>query len=284
MLSDFAARKEAKIERFRELAEKNHNLSDQTLNQARHMADIIPFGQPILIGHHSEKRDRNYRDRIWSKFEKAAEIEEKAKYYERRVQAAEAGKLAISSDDPDAIALLKEKLEGRIKAQEVMRGANKIIKSKKPADQKKTEIISLGVPSELAENILKGKRVVLFGESEFVDPSGFPSFALTNNNANIKRIQGRIIELERKQADQTTEQQIGDITITNSVEDNRIMITFPGIPDESIRARLKSDGFRWSPSNGAWQAYRSAAWKIPDIVGFLTTMPGYVNPEKYIFI
>ena len=24
---------------------------------------VIPFGQPILIGHHSEKRDRNYRRR-----------------------------------------------------------------------------------------------------------------------------------------------------------------------------------------------------------------------------
>lgn len=75
-----------------------------------------------------------------------------------------------------------------------------------------------------------------------------------------------------------TEQQIGDITIINSVEDNRIMITFPGVPDESIRARLKSDGFRWSPSNGAWQAYRSAAWKIPGIIKFLTVMPGYVQP------
>jgi hypothetical protein len=284
MLSDFAARKEAKIERFRELAQKTHTLAEQTGDQARRMADVIPFGQPILIGHHSEKRDRNYRDRIWSKFEKAAELEEKAKYYTRRVQAAEAGKLAISSDDPDAIELIKEKLEGRIKAQEVMRGTNKIIKSKKPADQKKAEIIALGVSSELAQSILNGERVVLFGESEFVDPSGFPSFALTNNNGSIKRLKDRIVELERKRSDITTEQQIGDITITNSVEENRIMITFPGIPDESIRARLKSDGFRWSPSNGAWQAYRSAAYRIPAIIAFLVVMPGYVNPEKYIFI
>ena len=34
------------------------------------------------------------------------------------------------------------------------------------------------------------------------------------------------------------------------------------------------------PSNGAWQAYRTALWKIPMIVRFLTAMPGYVNLQN----
>jgi hypothetical protein len=34
------------------------------LDRADQMAEHIPLGQPILIGHHSENRDRRYRERI----------------------------------------------------------------------------------------------------------------------------------------------------------------------------------------------------------------------------
>ena len=51
-LSDYHERRESRIERFKELAEKNRNLSNQALDQAHKMADVIPFGQPILVGHH----------------------------------------------------------------------------------------------------------------------------------------------------------------------------------------------------------------------------------------
>lgn len=34
-------------------------------------------------------------------------------------------------------------------------------------------------------------------------------------------------------------------------------VFFPTKPDEAVRGRLKSHGFRWAPSIGAWQAYRN---------------------------
>ena len=34
---------------------------------------------------------------------------------------------------------------------------------------------------------------------------------------------------------------------------NRLQILFPGKPSEAIRSQLKSAGFRWSPTEGAWQ-------------------------------
>lgn len=70
--------------------------SDILYSRAKDMASVIPFGQPILVGHHSEKRDRNYRGRIEGTFKKAFEESDKAAYYagkaaeERRV--AEGGK------------------------------------------------------------------------------------------------------------------------------------------------------------------------------------------------
>ena len=49
--------------------------ADRLHTDARDMASIIPFGQPILVGHHSEKRDRNYRGRIHKKFERSFEAQ-----------------------------------------------------------------------------------------------------------------------------------------------------------------------------------------------------------------
>ena len=37
------------------------------------------------------------------------------------------------------------------------------------------------------------------------------------------------------------------------MEQNRLQILFDDKPDEETRAALKSNGFRWSPKNQAWQ-------------------------------
>ena len=57
------------------------------------------------------------------------------------------------------------------------------------------------------------------------------------------------------------DEQIGEVTIQE--QDNRVQILFPGKPSDEIRARLKSNGFRWSPTAGAWQRMPSAwAWQV----------------------
>jgi hypothetical protein len=265
---NYAEKKEAKIERFKELADKNSQKSEQLYDQAHKMADAIPFGQPILIGHYSEKRDRNYRDRIQGTWERGRDAEKKAEHYACRAESAESNR-AISSDDPDAIELLKQKLQKCIEFQEHAKAVNKIVRKKIPDEEK----IKLLVESGLKESTARACIV-----PDELHRIGVPAYALTNNNGNMKRIKDRIAQLEREKTDITTEQMIGDISIVNSVEENRIMIFFPYKPDEPTREKLKGDGFRWSPSNGAWQAYRTAAWKIPYIVKFLVSMPGYVSP------
>src|SRR5258708_34518824 len=42
-----------------------------------------------------------------------------------------------------------------------------------------------------------------------------------------------------------------------TARNNRLQIFFPEIPSEAIRGELKSNGFRWSPTLGAWQRHRS---------------------------
>lgn len=81
-------RAEYRVDRYDERAEKAQIEGTSLLEQAHKMGDIIPFGQPIHVGHHSEKTDRNYRHKVFKKFEKGVETLEKAKYYEHRAKVA----------------------------------------------------------------------------------------------------------------------------------------------------------------------------------------------------
>ncbi|WZN40705.1 DUF3560 domain-containing protein [Chitinophaga pollutisoli] len=55
MKHDYQERKQNRITRALELARKKEQESDQLYDHANKMASVIPMGQPILVGHHSEK-------------------------------------------------------------------------------------------------------------------------------------------------------------------------------------------------------------------------------------
>ncbi len=60
-------------ERLQESAAKHAAKATQHLERSDKMASIIPFGQPILVGHYSEKADRNYRAKIHHQMDKFVE-------------------------------------------------------------------------------------------------------------------------------------------------------------------------------------------------------------------
>jgi len=82
---------------------------------------------------------------------------------------------------------------------------------------------------------------------------GYPAYELQNNNANIRRIRGRIAEL-KKRTESTPEgwEFDGGRVVVNTTE-NRLQVIFDGKPDADVRTELKGEGFRWAPSQGAWQ-------------------------------
>ena len=82
---------ERKAERFREWADKREKKADALHDEAHRMASHIPLGQPILVGHHSEGRDRRYRDRIHNKFGQWIENSEKAGEMRGKAAALEQG-------------------------------------------------------------------------------------------------------------------------------------------------------------------------------------------------
>jgi hypothetical protein len=87
---------------------------------------------------------------------------------------------------------------------------------------------------------------------------GFPTFSLTNNQANIRRMRERLEKITAAKARpvETVECSNG-VTLEDDAPANRVRLYFPGKPSEAIRSELKSSGFRWAPSVGAWQAYRN---------------------------
>ncbi len=85
-------------------------------------------------------------------------------------------------------------------------------------------------------------------------------FGLQNNNANMKRVEQRIKELEAKEANRTTEPEKEFVfeggKIVMNYEADRIQIFFDTRPTQSELIEWKQKGlnsFNWSPSNNCWQ-------------------------------
>ena len=240
--AEYEAKKARRRERYQALARKAKEQGNSRLTQARNMADCIPFGQPILVGHHSEGRDRRFRAKINHNFDKGFALLDKAKYYERK---ANTESQAISSDDPDAIAKIKARLETLETAQAKMKEANAIIKKHQKGghDAQKDALEKAGFAEKMVSQMLT---------PDFAGRIGFPGYSLTNNNANIKRLKDRLAILEKQASRQTRETAYTGFLVREDTEENRIMFIFPGKPDAQTREIMKARAFKWSPQRGAW--------------------------------
>lgn len=109
----YRERRLAKAERLRGWADTRDG-AQSGLNEAARADEAatgIPFGQPILVGHHSERRHRNAIERLDRAMGAAVENGRKADSMRSRADNIEAAAdNAIYSDDPDAIERLTEKL------------------------------------------------------------------------------------------------------------------------------------------------------------------------------
>lgn len=230
-MNAYELKREAKKERYAELAAKRKAEADALYKAGTHGLDQIPFGQPILVGHHSEKSDRNYRARHIRKIEKSFELQDTAAYYQRK---AENDNEAISQDDPDAPKKLADKLAKLEDERENIKKANKALKA-------------------------KGEPIM-------------PAYMLANLSARVRDIKLRIARIEKIRAlpadDKTHAENGKTVRVFRNPEANRLQLFFSEIPKQDVRDMLKSAAFRWSPTEGAWQAFISnrSAYKAELIV------------------
>lgn len=77
-----------------------------------------------------------------------------------------------------------------------------------------------------------------------------------NNGAEIRRLRSRLAVLDAQQAQGDSEQTFtgGVLRITPE----RVQLVFDDKPVAEIRDIVKQWGFRWAPSQGAWQRQNTA--------------------------
>jgi hypothetical protein len=150
------------------------------------------------------------------------------------------GKEIIKSNDSDAVEKLQEKVEQLETLQETMKTANAYYKKNNTLD-------GFEMDDKLKSECY---RMIKSGWSE----RPFPAYELTNNNAKIKNTKERLEKLQKAKATPTKETIESDICqVIENTEAMRIQLVFDGKPDERTREILKSNGFKWAPSQNAWQ-------------------------------
>lgn len=220
----FEEKTQRKIERSEHLSEKFAAEAAARDNYVHKMGEIMA-GNPIKIGHHSERGHRRDLEKMHSNIEKSIEAREKSKYYEHRAELAKNPR-AISSDDPDAI----EKLQAAITWYE----------------ERATGLKNVDL------EVLRAK----YGNSwPGGDLEDCRRQLITGCRTEIRRLKKRVEDITAVRAMPDVNEKIGDAEIITDKELNRVQIFFPGKPSEAIRSDLKSYGFKWAPSQGAWQNF-----------------------------
>ena len=146
---------------------------------------------------------------------------------------------AITSGDPQAVEKLTAKLEACKSEQAHMKDVN--------AYYRKFGTCK-GYPDMSVETAAK-----LDGSIRSYEKQPFPQWALSNNNAEIHRLEGRIKELTRNQEVGFSGWEFAGGRAEANTELNRLQLFFDERPNESQRANLKANGFKWAPSQDCWQ-------------------------------
>jgi len=244
MKHDFEQRRQRRIDNAENRASKNAQESDRLWSRADEMSGVIPMGQPILIGHHSEKADRRFRDKIDGTRRQSIDAMDKADYYKQKAESIKNND-AISSDDPNAIEKLQAKLESLERAADFMKKANVFIKKKN-----RDGFLNLPMASEEMWAELTSGR---FGSV------GFEHFKFSNSSAERRRIKKRMEMLKSQFQRAAIDKVINGVRLFENREAGRLQLLFNGKPSKETIAKLKQGGFRWSPSQGAWQRHINQA-------------------------
>lgn len=213
----------------RKLAE---NLNDHYAIEARVPSILVAGGSNFPV--RKKEKQNAARDRNMQEWQDVQGILDKIR---------STGMGGISMDDPQAAAKLEAKLVKLESAQETMKAVNAYFRKHKTLE---------GCPSLTPEQISKLQQEM--SQSWHLDKiRPYPAYMLSNNNAEIRRIRGRIEQVRQHEETNFAGWEFDGGRVEANKADNRLQVFFDGKPDEAARDELKANGFRWAPSVGAWQ-------------------------------
>lgn len=170
---------------------------------------------------------------------------------------------AIRSNNPEAIDLLRAKAAKLEADQEAMKALNAAWrKAGKPGrDSDEAAWQRFGDLASLSPQRLHIYRRSMCDHymADHQPQAPVETWQLSNNLATIKATRARLADLEavtaRGEQSADVETSAGVVRVVEDPEAARVQLFFPGKPDASTRTLLKSHGFRWAPSVGAWQRH-----------------------------
>ena len=253
LIQAYKEKREAKFERYTELSEKAAAQSTASYEASNSAVSMIPMGQPILVGHHSERAHRNAIKRSCNAMDKSVELSNKSEYYADKAEATKNNN-AISSDNPEAIDLLKAKIIKLQRGSEKSKYLNSEMRKFKNRTNAIKEVSKLEDSNENKKMFIQMLQSCDYWATQ---PERINAYYLgtTSNSAEISRLKKRVKQLESLDKIEEIEETINGVVLKTDKDDNRVRLFFDGKPDEDIRTNLKRNGFRWSPRNGCWQRH-----------------------------
>lgn len=258
-------RLERRADRREEWAESATRKSEAGFRQADKIASGIPMGQPVLVGHYSERRHRADLDRIDSGMRKGVENEKLATRHESAA-ASIRGALdkSIYSDDDDAITAL----ESRIAEREAERAR---ITDYNASCRKAAKTGGVGDTSLLTD----GQRADLMSIAKHAayqlrPGGGLPPYVASNLSGRIKADRDRLEAIKARQKRQARAEEAGGMVIQRCRPEDRekglpgtayCSVVFADAPGRAICAALKEAGFWYS--GGSWTGKED---RLPQIV------------------
>ena len=217
--------------------------NDYNRNQASYPSVFICGAGGFDMRKHNKQMARE--DSLWKEYDEIASILTKIKTI---------GTGPVDLTDPDAREILTDQLRKEEQLLETCKAANAFYR------KNKTIAGCPGISDSLAAH-LSDSTYFPGGSPLQVNGKPFPDYELASVRSKIKRLQARLEELDKLQA--AAQNPADSISfdggeIVQNAELNRLQIIFDDIPDLALRQSLKSHGFRWSPSNSAWQRQLTA--------------------------
>lgn len=145
----------------------------------------------------------------------------------------------ILSNDENVIELLTEKIADLEAEKESMKALN--------AYYRKNETIE-GYDGLITQDMQMHLDFVF--KFNFIHGSLFDT---SNINQEIKRNRDRLTQIQRVKDAGTSETEYNGFRVVENSELMRLQIIFNGKPEPEVRDILKSNGFKWAPSQSAWQ-------------------------------
>jgi hypothetical protein len=202
-------------------------------NGAGHVSALIAGPSNYNMKAHAKYMSRE--ESLWKEYDALKNIDSK-------IYAIIRGDKIIKSNASDAVEQLQKKIEDLEKHQAQMKAANAYYRKNKTL---------VGYDNFTDEEARREDERIKNDYSWCMQP--YPGFYLTNNNAKIRSAKERLAQISKLKERDTKESVVNGVRVVENTEAVRIQLFFDGKPELEMRNKLKSNGFHWSPKEGAWQ-------------------------------